>query len=140
MKSQYELDHERDYRKHEPRRFGPDPKERWQIVSILLGEAIETADGCMICTRAKDPKGYARVGVDGGHRTQIAHRVVFHFFKGLNPPDKPFVLHTCDNPSCINPDHLFAGTAAENTAQMLDRHRGANHAWSNYSWSIDNEK
>ena len=40
-------------------------------------------------------------------------------------PKGMFVLHHCDNPPCVRPDHLFLGTAADNTADMMSKGRGS---------------
>lgn len=59
-----------------------------------------------------------------------AHRVSYEIVYGEIPSDK-FVCHKCDNPSCVNPQHLFLGSPKENTQDMilkgrLNRSRGKN--------------
>lgn len=59
-------------------------------------------------------------------------RLVFEEFKGISPKGK-MVLHKCDNPRCINPEHLYLGTAADNARDLKDRGKGTNS-------SIDKKK
>src|SRR4051812_8416666 len=96
-----------------------------QMLEKVLVDIVENERGCLISNRGKDKKGYARIGFGGrGAGTMLAHRFVYEMVKGKVPLDRPFVLHTCDTPSCINPDHLYAGTAAQNTADMMRKKRG----------------
>lgn len=56
---------------------------------------------------------------------RYAHRVAWVLANGDLPSDK-MVLHKCDVPRCINPDHLFLGTAMDNSRDMVSKGR---HAW-----------
>lgn len=76
--------------------------------------------GCLEWTGARDHDGYGRIN-SAGLRLRT-HRVAWAHENGPIPSGM-LVLHRCDNPPCCNPDHLFIGTNADNTADMMDKCR-----------------
>ena len=89
-----------------------------------LAEIEKKDDSCWIWTFAKNKKGY---GVIGGadKKTLFAHRVSYQYHYG-DLESKDYVLHSCDNPSCVNPKHLRKGTCSENIKEAFDKGRKTN--------------
>ena len=79
-------------------------------------------NGCWIWEGIFSHNGYGRFRLTGGYRIP-AHRFSYEIFKG-KIPEGLLVLHYCDNPSCVNPDHLWSGTAKENMHDMHKKGRG----------------
>ena len=89
----------------------------------------EPNSGCWIWLGHLNACGYGAFGFNG--RSRLAHRVSYEVFRGSFPKNKK-VLHRCDMPCCVNPDHLFVGTQADNVADMESKNRayhprGENH-------------
>ena len=76
---------------------------------------------CWLWTGRLNPKGYGVTALPGG-KTILAHRASYRAFRGQIPKGK-FVCHTCDTPTCVNPAHLFIGSAQENTNDMIKKRR-----------------
>lgn len=81
--------------------------------------------GCWEWTKGKTGLGRPTIYYgkrEGKDLQQYAHRVSYELHVG-DVPDGLFVCHHCDNPSCVNPDHLFLGTAMDNRRDMVSKGR-----------------
>lgn len=81
--------------------------------------------GCWeVFSHHKDKDGYTRIlrRIDKQKKMFYLHRVVFEIEKH-KIPDGYVILHACDNPCCINPEHLSCGSVAENAADMKRKGR-----------------
>src|SRR4029077_21237887 len=77
-------------------------------------------DGCHRWQRHIDKDGYGTMRLRGVPRR--AHRMFYHIFKGPIP-EGILVCHDCDNPPCVNLEHLFLGTNLDNLADMVKKGR-----------------
>lgn len=96
----------------------------------LLGN-IENKDDCMLWKGKIGIDGYGQIMIN--KKRQRVHRISYETFKG-NIPQGLYMCHTCDTPSCINPDHLFPGTHEENMQDMANKGRARKSTHSKKSW------
>src|ERR1700728_2715027 len=90
----------------------------------------EPNTGCWLWAGAVDSDGYGAICVgpdvkkERGYATKIrkAHRISYELFRGPIP-DGLGVLHRCDMPCCVNPDHFFLGTNTDNVRDMIAKGR-----------------
>lgn len=96
--------------------------------------SVETAgdDDCWVWAKSKDRKGYGKFGVgsmkDGTRRIEQSSRTAWRLTNGPIP-DGLFVCHSCDNPPCCNPRHLWLGTCKENLQDMHAKGRFYAKSW-----------
>lgn len=109
---------------HRERNLTKGPPEVRFWAKVKVGEAHE----CWPWTASvfKDRNGYGKFNAGqgiGSTLTVYAHRYAYHLTRQM--PIDLDVLHGCDNPVCVNPAHLHAGTAADNAREMVARGRDA---------------
>jgi hypothetical protein len=93
-------------------------KERFDEKYLPVPES-----GCWLWTSDVGKNGYGLLLTQTNPRKKkYAHRLSYEFFNG-EIPENMFVLHKCDVRSCVNPSHLFIGTAKDNHADMVSKGR-----------------
>jgi hypothetical protein len=90
--------------------------------AIPFWDHVEKSDGCWIWTGSRRAFGYGRTIVNG--RPIAAHRAAWEQTHGPIP-DGLLLLHTCDNPPCVRPDHMALGTQIDNLRDMTAKGRRA---------------
>lgn len=88
----------------------------WRCVNI------RGPDDCWEWTKHRNRDGYGQISIQKKH--EVASRVSYQILYGRISKDK-IILHTCDNPPCVNPNHLWAGTHADNMRDMSRKGRAA---------------
>lgn len=106
-------------------------------IESLLAKTKTMPNGCMEWLPSKDKNGYGYYMIM--YKNLRAHRVMAALVYG-EPQDKQIVLHSCDNPPCINPEHLSYGTQKENIRQKFDRNRANLSLGSNRKNSVLTEE
>lgn len=80
----------------------------------------EPNSGCWIWIGAVDERGYARMFYEG-RNAKASH--VSWFLNNATPIGGNYLCHRCDNPCCVNPNHLFLGTGKDNAMDMAKKGR-----------------
>lgn len=86
----------------------------------LLSNVVFGSSDCWNWSRVTNDFGYGRITYQG--KTQVVHRLSYEAWNGPIPEGLS-VLHSCDNPSCINPAHLHLGTYSDNIREAYQRGR-----------------
>ena len=95
-------------------------QSEWQRkdLSERFWAKVQETETCWTWTAALLKTGYGSIRVDG--KAMRAHRVAYELAKGPIP-EGALLRHTCDNPKCVNPDHLIPGTKSDNTKDAIER-------------------
>lgn len=108
---------QRGYVRGQSTRFMPGHNKR-----LIRTRGISVSvSGCWVWTGRTDANGYGRVGT----KSELAHRIAYRTAFG-DFDSHLFVCHTCDNPPCVNPAHLFLGDAAANNRDRHSKGRSKN--------------
>ena len=100
-----------------PKRTGAGEPMRWLQQMVAVGNRDS---GCWLWPYGRTTFGYGVIAMDG-RQTSATHAAMRE--DGRPRPDGMFALHSCDNPPCVNPDHLRWGDHAENMQEMIERGR-----------------
>ena len=120
-------------------RYYPPPEER-------LFKKVDKSGECWLWTGGKTHDGYGMMTIKG--KTTYVHRLSYQLHKG-EIPEGMYVCHSCDVPSCINPDHLWLGNNADNMKDMYKKERRVHvrsdtckrgHVYEEVGFSIRNAK
>lgn len=87
---------------------------------MLYVQKSNDLNGCWEWTGGKNSDGYGSFNIN--QKIYNAHRVSYTLFVG-DIQNSLFVCHSCDNPSCVNPSHLFLGTAQDNMTDKVNKNR-----------------
>jgi len=98
---------------------GPKPRSKQQVFDSLFQNTTQDKD-CIIPKKKPMPAGYIQVLHQGVY--DYAHRFVYEFLNGKLKPGL-VVRHLCNNKACINPNHLTAGTHADNVQDKVAANR-----------------
>lgn len=107
-----------------PNKYGPTPKP----IGERFWTKVRKTRGCWEWTGSKNRDGYGNLLAGSAYPDRQfvrAHRVSWELHVG--PIGELFVLHKCDNPSCVRPDHLYLGTQQKNVKDRATRRRGKEH-------------
>ena len=97
---------------------GPKPKPLIDRFSSKY--IIDSTSGCWLWKGNKNTGGYGQIYYQG--KCHPAHRLSYALYKGDFQPENK-ILHRCDTPSCVNPEHLFLGSLSDNSLDSVFKGR-----------------
>ena len=100
---------------------GEDPNSTEHILARIFNRIIINPDtNCWNWQGTVNLQGYATMGIN--RKTRLVHRVLYQLL-GNTIPSKMLLCHHCDNPKCVNPNHLFVGTQSDNMKDSFNKGR-----------------
>ncbi len=106
-----------------------------QIAALLIRRSQVMPNGCREWLGSTNAQGYGTI--NWGGKIHKAHRISFRIHKGKDAGRRD-VCHSCDNPRCIEPSHLFAGTRLQNMRDAVAKGR-MRHGSSHYQSKLTEE-
>ena len=95
-----------------------DAPQQGRPLADRFWERVDRGDGCWLWTAGTNQAGYGMLRRPRARRMELATRISWEIHNGAIPPGA-CVLHACDTPACVRPDHLFLGSKGDNNR---DRH------------------
>src|SRR5574343_1097240 len=115
--------HYRRWQRHgDPRGSGDRNPSTDPFIRFTRKYVVDPDTDCWNWTASRHRDGYGWFGPGGRGRLILAHRWSYERFVGPVPQGL-YVLHRCDNPGCVNPDHLFVGTQQDNVDDCIRKGR-----------------
>jgi hypothetical protein len=93
---------------------------KWDMQRMIKSCKLRKATGCWIWQAACNVYGYGAVRIAG--KTKAVHRLAYELANGVTLVGK-VVMHSCDTPSCCNPEHLILGSHADNVKDKQEKGR-----------------
>lgn len=122
-----------DMKQRKPRKRGPDNRPRKTnqrrkrtpvtLEELLANTVPEPNSGCLLWLGACNDRGYGQVA--RGAKRHYVHRLIFQLSNGVALSRQEHLMHSCDNPCCVNLDHLSIGDVHRNSVDMCIKGRCA---------------
>jgi len=94
--------------------------QRRKPFHIRFWNRVKKTNKCWLWLGYKDPNGYGNLNIGG--KAYLTHRVSYYIHFGSIPKGME-ICHHCDNPSCVNPKHLFLGTHKDNMHDAIKKEK-----------------
>lgn len=113
---------------------------------VTLQEKLEinrviNINNCWLWT-GSTTRGYGQIRIF--NKTYLITRISLHLFKNFDLKSSLYALHTCDNPTCFNPEHLYVGNQCDNMEDSVNRKRSkrftTTHCPKGHGYTIENTK